>query len=128
MSIPIDTMSTIDAEPGLSERLARLRGGSGGSCVPEYAGLAEEVRRSPTFPRALQRAKAVADEHRLLALAMLRRRPELCACELQAALGLGHATVSHHMALLVRAGLVSVRRQGKWQYYRLHSDRLGELP
>ncbi len=70
----------------------------------------------------------MSDESRLAALAILRRRQELCACEIQASLGLSHATVSHHMSVLVNAGLVSARRQGKWMYYRLTEGTEVNIP
>jgi ArsR family transcriptional regulator len=72
--------------------------------------------------------KALADEHRFLAIALLRRRGELCACEIQAATGLTHATVSHHMAVLIDAGLVREHRQGKWMYYHLTEKAEGQVP
>jgi len=112
-------MSATKSELALANRLERLTGEDAECCVPEYQDLAKEVARSSGFPRALKRARALADENRLLAVALLNRRKELCACEIQAATGLTHATVSHHMAILVDAGFVESHRQGKWMYYRL---------
>ncbi len=112
-------MSVPRAGQALGERLERLTGAEAAGCVPEYRDLGRAVLRSAAFPGALQRAKALADDHRLLAVALLKRRGELCACEIQAATGLSHPTVSHHMSVLERAGWVSSRRQGKWMYYRL---------
>jgi len=112
----------------LGERLARLRGDDPACCVPGYEADATKVVRSPRFARALARAKALSDSHRLLSVSLLRRRGELCACEIQAATGLTHATVSHHMAVLVEAGIVRARRQGKWMYYRLDPSIDLEIP
>jgi DNA-binding transcriptional ArsR family regulator len=36
-------------------------------------------------------------------------------------LGLSPSTVSRHMDILVAAGLVEVKREGKWRYYRTPS-------
>ncbi|HVL48429.1 MAG TPA: helix-turn-helix domain-containing protein [Candidatus Thermoplasmatota archaeon] len=105
-------------EPGLAKRLDMLTG-DGDACALEFRALAAEVRREPRFRSTLSMAKAMADERRLLALALLDRRDALCACELQAALGVSHATVSHHMDSLAAAGLVASERRGKWTYYRL---------
>ena len=41
----------------------------------------------------------------------------LCACDVEAAVGLSKAAVSHHMALLRRAGLVNAEKRGRWIYY-----------
>jgi DNA-binding transcriptional ArsR family regulator len=119
-------MSAASAESVLTERLGRLKEGDEGCDLPEYEALAHQVRSSPGFAASLVRIKALSDENRLLCVMMLRRRAELCACELQAATGLTHATVSHHMGVLVAAGIVRSRREGKWMYYSL-SNKGGPL-
>ena len=106
-------------DPMLAERLERLSGDDAACCMPKYQDLADSVLESPGFTEELRRTKALADEHRLLAVSLLRKEKELCACEIQAATGLTHATVSHHMSVLSDAGLVTSRREGKWLYYRL---------
>jgi len=112
-------MAAASADLALSVRLERLTGEDASCCVPQYQDLAQQVAASPRFPESLKRLRALGDENRLLAVALLKRRKELCACEIQAATGLSHATVSHHMAVLVDAKLVRARRDGKWMYYRL---------
>jgi DNA-binding transcriptional ArsR family regulator len=62
--------------------------------------------------------KALADESRLRILASLRGG-ELCLCQLVEVLGLAPSTVSKHVELLWRAGLVERRKDGRWRYYRL---------
>ena len=106
-------------EPALAKRLEALTGVEASCCVMELRALAGGVSRSPAFQKAVERAKALADEKRLLVLAVLKRRKEACGCELQAALDLSHATVSHHMSVLCEAGLVACERRGKWVYYSL---------
>ena len=49
---------------------------------------------------------------------------EVCACVFAEMLGLGAPTVSHHMKVLVEAGLVSASKRGSWVYYRLETDAL----
>jgi|SRR5579862_4866409 Bacterial regulatory protein, arsR family len=109
-------------------RLARLTGSDGEGCVARFEGTAGQLRRGRAFGSALRRHRALADANRLLAVALLKRRGELCACEIQAATGLTHATVSHHMGLLEAAGLVTGRRRGKWMYYRLRDAVAGAIP
>jgi ArsR family transcriptional regulator len=128
MSISVNIMSAARMEPGLIERLDRLERDDGAGCRPKYESLAKGIRSSGQFASTLARVKALADENRLLCAALLRRRPELCACELQAATGLTHATVSHHMGVLVDAGLVRARRGGKWMYYSLCPAAAGLVP
>ncbi|MCI4360851.1 MAG: metalloregulator ArsR/SmtB family transcription factor [Thermoplasmata archaeon] len=76
----------------------------------------------------MRRARALADPSRLATLSLLKGREQLCACEIQAALGVSHATVSHHMRRLLDAGLVSSQRRGRWSYYRLRPAAGVEVP
>ncbi len=124
----VNMMCASKAEPGLSERLVRLTGKPAARCVPDYDGLSSGIQNSPAFRRSLEQMRALADENRLLAMALLQRRKELCACEVQAVTGLTHATVSHHMSVLSKAGLVQSRRDGKWVYYRAAENAAPKLP
>lgn len=47
------------------------------------------------------------------------RSGEKCVCELQELVGLDVSTVSRHLALLKREGVVSSRKEGNWAYYSL---------
>lgn len=62
--------------------------------------------------------KALADESRVRLLFALRGG-ELCACQLVEFLALAGSTVSKHLAILHRAGLVEMRKEGRWVYYSL---------
>jgi len=62
--------------------------------------------------------KALGDENRLTILTLLQTG-ERCACRLQEALCISQPTLSHHMRILLDAGLVSARKDGKWIYYSL---------
>ncbi|HEY6929538.1 MAG TPA: metalloregulator ArsR/SmtB family transcription factor [Thermoanaerobaculia bacterium] len=73
--------------------------------------------------------KALGDPTRLKILELLKSRGRsccsligrdergLCACDIEEAVGLSQAAVSHHMALLRRAGLVVAEKRGRWVYY-----------
>ncbi len=52
---------------------------------------------------------------------------EICACRLGERLGLAPSTITHHMSLLRRAGLVHMRRDAQWAYYRIDRERLREV-
>jgi ArsR family transcriptional regulator len=51
---------------------------------------------------------------------------EICACKISERVGLAPSTISHHMSVLVDAGLVSARPDGKWVYYSLRREVLRE--
>lgn len=63
--------------------------------------------------------KALGDPARvkLYSLIAASDTGEMCVCDLTAPLGLSQPTVSHHMRLLVDAGLVAREQRGRWAYY-----------
>jgi DNA-binding transcriptional ArsR family regulator len=42
----------------------------------------------------------------------------LCAGDIEARVQLSQPTISHHMAILTRAGLVEATKKGQWRWYR----------
>ena len=74
--------------------------------------------------------KALADPVRVRILEFLKRPDaeccsaddRVCACDLEGALRLAQPTVSHHMKLLVQAGLVVPEKSGRFVYYRVDRD------
>ncbi len=80
------------------------------------------------FDTSAELFKALADPNRLKVLKLLASPPandcagpgSVCACDLEGQLGLSQPTVSHHMKLLVRAGLVTATKRGKWTDYTLN--------
>ncbi len=67
-------------------------------------------------------ARAIGDESRCRALLALREG-ELCLCQIVGLLGLSPSTVSRHMDVLQQAGLVELRKEGRWHYFRLAGHR-----
>lgn len=51
---------------------------------------------------------------------------DVCACDLSEKFGLAASTISHHMAILRDAGLVTARRDGLWVHYALRREALTE--
>lgn len=73
--------------------------------------------------------KALADPTRVKLLSLIAGSAggEACVCDLTAPVALSQPTVSHHMKLLVDAGLVSREQRGKWVYYRVERDTLDQV-
>lgn len=78
--------------------------------------------------------KALSDPTRLKILRFLSNNPGgkccateqgICACDLEDVTKLSQPTVSHHMKLLVTAGLVLAEKRGKWIYYTLNPTGFG---
>ena len=68
--------------------------------------------------KLLEQLKALSDRNRLRVVAALLHVDELCACQIVELLEVTGATASRHMGLLVRAGIVESRKEGRWVYYR----------
>jgi ArsR family transcriptional regulator len=73
--------------------------------------------------------KALAEPTRLrlLSLVAAHADQEACVCDLTVPVGLSQPTVSHHLKVLVDAGLLTREKRGVWSYYRLLPDRLDQL-
>jgi ArsR family transcriptional regulator len=71
---------------------------------------------------------ALADPVRLRLLSFVTSAgTEVCACDLVAPSGRSQPTVSHHMKVLVDAGLVTREKRGLWVWYRAVPERLDAL-
>lgn len=73
---------------------------------------------------AALRFRALGDETRLRIVETLATG-ERCVADLMDSLGLGQSLVSHHLRTLRQAGLVTVRRDGRWIYYSIAGPALG---
>lgn len=65
--------------------------------------------------------KAFCDENRLQILDLLSTG-EQCACVLLEQLHIGQSGLSYHMKILVEAGIVDSRQEGKWTYYKISEE------
>lgn len=97
-----------------------------------------EVCCEPVLVNALSEAQAddlaaafkvLADPARLRLLSMVASADaaEACACDLVEPLGRSQPTVSHHLAVLTEAGLLTREKRGKWAWYRVVPERLAVL-
>jgi len=42
----------------------------------------------------------------------------MCACDIEERIHLSQPTISHHMAILQKAGLVDAQKEGHWRWYQ----------
>ncbi len=76
---------------------------------------------------AVLKALAEPTRLRLVSLIASREGAEACVCELTDPVGLSQPTVSHHLKVLIDAGLLEREQRGRWAYYRLVPGVLGAL-
>ena len=93
-------------------------------CSPLSGALGEE-----TAERLARVFRALGDRHRVRLLSLIAAADggEACICDLTAPVGLAQPTISHHMKMLVEAGLVTREQRGKWAYYRIAPETAGPL-
>lgn len=95
------------------------------SCCPP----AGEALDTETAQRLAGLLKVIAEPTRLRLLSMVAAHAdgEACICDLTEPVALSQPTVSHHMKVLVEAGLLERQQRGKWAYYRLVPGALDAL-
>jgi ArsR family transcriptional regulator len=79
--------------------------------------------------------KAVADPTRLKVLRLLKQKGRcsigkpvgMCACDVEEHVKLSQPTISHHMSILKKAGLVHAEKNGLWMWYRRDEKALKEM-
>ncbi len=73
--------------------------------------------------------KALADPTRLRLVSMVaaHENGEACVCELTDPLGLTQPTISHHLKILVDAGIFTRSQRGRWAYYAIVAQTLDAL-
>jgi ArsR family transcriptional regulator len=62
--------------------------------------------------------KALSDETRLRILTLLKNG-ELCVCDIAETLKMTQPNISFHLSMLKEAGLIKVRKNGRWIHYSL---------
>lgn len=94
-------------------------------CAPISGGVLSDVSAN----RLAQRMKAVADPTRLRILSLVGAHGSVgaCVCDLTEPVGLSQPTVSHHLKILVEAGLLTRDKRGVWAYFRLVPTALEAL-
>ncbi|WP_082819258.1 ArsR/SmtB family transcription factor [Brevibacterium linens] len=95
-------------------------------CCPALTVSPLSLDDAQDFARIL---KSVADPTRLRLVSLIagHEQQEACVCDLTEPVGLGQPTVSHHLKILVDAGVLRREKRGVWSYYSLEADTLNRL-
>ena len=95
------------------------------SCPP----LLEEPIEAGQAEQLAAALKVLADPARLRLLSLIQAQAggEACVCHLIEPLGLAQPTVSHHLKVLLQAGLVEREQRGNWAYFRVREEPLAAL-
>jgi ArsR family transcriptional regulator len=95
------------------------------TCPPLLQGPIDSTQAG----RLAEALKVLADPARLRLLSLIQAQPgaEACVCHLTEPLGLSQPTVSHHLKVLLQAGLVEREQRGSWAYFRVLPEPLTAL-
>lgn len=80
--------------------------------------MQQEIISPQQFEERAKVMKAMAHPSRLMMIDELSRG-ERCVCDIQVLIGHDMSTVSKHLTVLKKAGIVEDERRGKQVYYRL---------
>jgi ArsR family transcriptional regulator len=87
-----------------------------GCCQPVAAPLPDSLAEELAVIH-----RALGDPTRIQMLHILSTASEpVCVCDFTAAFDLGQPTISHHLATLREAGIVTSFKRGIWAFYRLN--------
>lgn len=94
-------------------------------CVPLTAAPLEKAEAA----QLATKFKALADPTRvrLLSLVAAHESGEACVCDITDPIGLSQPTISHHLKILVEAGLLAREQRGVWAFYSVVPGSLGAL-
>jgi ArsR family transcriptional regulator len=95
-----------------------------GACCAPLAEPPLDVEAAVTLAHRL---KALADPARLQLLSIVMATGSACICDLTEPVGLSQPTVSHHMKVLVDAGLLHREKRGKWVHFSVEPQALRDL-
>lgn len=76
---------------------------------------------------AVEILKALADATRLEIMASIAAVEELACTTLERQLPITKSTISYHMRILYQAGLVDIRKDGRFYHYRARSEAVDGL-
>jgi ArsR family transcriptional regulator len=75
------------------------------------------VKQATLPPKVETICLGLSDPTRLKLLERIGKE-EVCVCDLQAFVRRDQPTVSRHLAMLRKCGLVEARKEGRWSHYR----------
>jgi len=119
------SLGMMDGMTSVTDLLPGPAGDQGSCCTPSGA-RPMSAERAATLAAQF---KALADPNRLRLVSMISASEgsEACVCDLTEPLGLGQPTVSHHLKVLVDAGILQREKRGVWAYFSLVPGALDHL-
>jgi ArsR family transcriptional regulator len=95
----------------------------------DFTRLVREPLSADAAVELAAKLKALADPVRLRLLSVVASHAggEACVCDIAAGIEVTQPTISHHLKVLRKAGLLDSERRGSWVYYRVVPSALEQL-
>ncbi len=106
----------------MADGTSEQSGPDAGCCAPLWGAPLDEA--DATQLAALFKALADPVRLRILSCVASAAPGEVCVCDLPDVVGRSQPTISHHLSLLVKAGLLSREQRGRWAWFRVDDDRV----
>ena len=81
------------------------------------------MQTKPAAAHTATRFRALGDPTRLRILELVAQG-EQCVCELASAIDIPQPLLSHHLKILRQSGFITMRKEGRWNYYAMNRERL----
>lgn len=82
------------------------------------------MKQEDVFGQELLIFKALSDPLRLELLRTIQKKERVCVCELTEKFSIQQSKLSYHLKMLLRAELIDVSPDGKWNFYSVRADTL----
>jgi len=86
---------------------------------PTRRRILETLKDQPTTAKSVLQTKPHPGQN--------KKSPCLCAGDIEERIRLSQPTISHHMTILTKAGLVEAVKQGQWRWYRRNQPAVRQL-
>jgi len=85
--------------------------------------LREELKQNIFFDDLTKFFSALANKKRIMIINILRKK-DRCVCEIEAILDESQPSISHHLRILEKAGLIKGWKKGKFTHYDIVEDKI----
>ncbi len=85
------------------------------------------INKDSKYEYMAEMFKAFADPTRLMILKLLSENESMCVCNIIKELNKPQPTISHHLNILKKSGIIKARKEGTWNHYYIVNPKVKEL-
>ena len=85
--------------------------------------LGDQLIQNPKYDNLNNFVSALANKKRLVIIKILKEK-DRCVCELEALLDESQPSISHHLKILEKAGLIRGWKKGKFTHYDIIKEKI----